>query len=394
MYGYHLRRTKVKISAADIPGLLTKISNQGLSLFDVKFTDEIDAEVSVMVKDLPKLFNEIKLSGGTCVTIKPALSKSILQVLSKRIILSLGLLMMIMLTVLLPNRILFVKVLGNSSVPEKLILTKAEEGGITIGSFRKVIRNEEIKNYLLSTIPQLQWVGVNTKGCVAEISVREKADKMQEQDTVGIVSNIIANQDGIIISKTILRGTGVCEVGQAVFAGQLLVSGYTDCGAVLKATNADAEILAKTKRELCVVTPSVYKTRNSLVSHQRRFSILIGKKLIKLYKDSGICDGSCAKIYKRDYMQLPGGFSIPVCLVTEYISCFQTEPFCQKNFDWLEEFSDSYLKSQMSAGQIIDADKSLSSSEVLTYLYGQYECTEMIGQRIFEEKIDTYGVSN
>ena len=93
-------------------------------------------------------------------------------------------------------------------------------------------------------------------------------------------------------------------------------------------------------------------------------------------------------------MQLPGGFSIPVCLVTEYISCYQTESFSRKNFGWLEEFSDSYLKSQMSAGQIIDADKSLSSSEALTYLYGLYECTEMIGQRIFEEKIDTYGVSN
>ena len=394
MYGYHLRRTKVKISAADIPGLLTKISNQGLSLFDVKFTDEIDAEVSVMVRDLPKLFNEIKLSGGTCETIKPALSKSILQVLSKRIVLSLGLLMMIMLTVLLPNRILFVKVTGNSTVPEKLILTKAEEGGITIGSIRKVIRNEEIKNYLLSNIPQLQWVGVNTKGCVAEISVREKTDKMQEQDTVGTVSNIIANQDGIIISKTILQGTGVCEVGQAVLEGQLLVSGYTDCGNVLKATNAEAEILAKTKRELCVVAPSVYKTRNSLVSHQKRFSLLIGKKLIKLYKDSGICSGSCAKIYKRDCMQLPGGFSVPVCLITEYISCYQTKPFGQKDFGWIEEFSDSYLKSQMAAGQIIEVSKTLSSSEALIYLYGQYECIEMIGQRIFEEKIDTYGVSN
>ena len=394
MHGYHFRRTKVKISAADIPGLLTKICNQGISLFDVKFTDELDAEASVMIKDIPRLINEIKRSGGICAIIKPALSKSALQVLSKRIILSLGLLLIILLTVLLPNRILFVKVIGNYAVPERLILTKAEECGITIGSFREKIRNEDIKNTLLSSIPQLQWVGVNTKGCVAEITVREKTGKIQEQKIDGIVSNIIANQDGIIIAKTILQGTGVCEVGQAVLEGQLLVSGYTDCGNVLKATNAEAEILAKTKRELCVVTPSVYKSRKTSVSHQRRFSILIGKKLIKLYKDSGICDGSCAKIYKRDYMQLPGGFSIPVCLVTEYISCYQTEPFCQKNFDWLEEFSDSYLKSKMSAGQIIDADKSLSSSEALTYLYGQYECTEMIGQRIFEEKIDTYGVSN
>ena len=216
MHGYHFRRTKVKISAADIPGLLTKICNQGISLFDVKFTDELDAEASVMIKDIPRLINEIKRSGGICAIIKPALSKSALQVLSKRIILSLGLLLIILLTVLLPNRILFVKVIGNYAVPERLILTKAEECGITIGSFREKIRNEDIKNTLLSSIPQLQWVGVNTKGCVAEITVREKTGKIQRQEIDGIVSNIIANQDVIIIAKTILQGTGVCEVGQAV----------------------------------------------------------------------------------------------------------------------------------------------------------------------------------
>ena len=37
-----------------------------------------------------------------------------------------------------------------------------------------MIRSEKVKNSLLQRIPQLQWAGINTDGCVAVISVREK----------------------------------------------------------------------------------------------------------------------------------------------------------------------------------------------------------------------------
>ena len=96
--------------------------------------------------------------------------------------------------------------------------------------------------------------GVNTSGCVATVSVRERTDpEVTEQDSA--VSNIVASRDGFIVSATVTRGNFLCRVGQSVKAGQVLISGYTDCGICIQATRAEGEIYAQTSRDFAAVTP-------------------------------------------------------------------------------------------------------------------------------------------
>ena len=52
-----------------------------------------------------------------------------------------------------PEHVLFLSVEGNSAVPEAKILEAAESAGIRIGISRRAIRNENVKNRLLSAIP-------------------------------------------------------------------------------------------------------------------------------------------------------------------------------------------------------------------------------------------------
>ena len=79
---------------------------------------------------------------------------------------------------------------------------------------------------------------MNTRGCVAVISVRERPEEAQV-DRPGTVSAVTAAQDGIIERVTVTNGTALCRPGQAVRAGETLISGYTDCGRTIRAGRAE-----------------------------------------------------------------------------------------------------------------------------------------------------------
>ncbi len=106
--------------------------------------------------------------------------------LFRRPVLLLGAAVLTGLTLFLPSRILFVQVEGNAAVPARQILEAAAESGLAFGTSRRQVRSEKVKNALLSKIPQLQWAGVNTSGCVATVSVRERTVLPPAQDPVGV----------------------------------------------------------------------------------------------------------------------------------------------------------------------------------------------------------------
>jgi sporulation protein YqfD len=155
---------------------------------------------------------------------------------------------MFLLTIFLPTRVLFIHVEGNSTVEERRILEAAQECGIRFGASRRQVRSEKMKNRLLEKVPELKWAGVNTSGCTAVISVREQPVQEQRTGYTGI-SSIVAACDGRITSCTVTKGNGLCAPGQVVQKGQLLISGYLDCGICIRVTGAEGEIFAETRQE-------------------------------------------------------------------------------------------------------------------------------------------------
>lgn len=301
----------------------------------------------------------------------------------------LGFLLMILLAVFLPSRILFIQVKGNDTLSDTLIVSTAEECGIRFGSSRKDVRSEEVKNRLIARLPQLEWVGVNTIGCVAEISVRE-GNENSSPSQASSIGSIVAARDGIIINCTTLRGTQLCKPGQAVKKDQLLVSGYTDCGTYIQGTLAQAEILAETNRNLTMITPVMLQKQHIPSCEQRRFRLIIGKYLINFYKDSGISPSTCVKIYREYPLKLPGKFILPICLIEErYVT--DGGVFMEVNPSWLEKSGRDYLKSQMIAGKIISEDVQIGQLDGITTFEANYFCTEMIGQIKYEETLLTHG---
>ena len=372
-----------ELTSADISSSLQTIAQSGIPIRSVRTVDSVTAVIRIPRKSFVKLYEHCLRRGESVKIISRQGMYWNLMHLRKRPVLVLGLLILFLSALYLPTRILNIRVEGNHTVPSRRILEAAEYSGIRFGASRREVRSERVKNRLLQQIPQLQWVGVNTRGCVAVISVRERCAEENTQ-TQSDFGNVVAIREGIVTSCTATRGNLLCQEGQAVAEGQVLISGYTDCGLMIQICQADGEVFAQTKREIQAVFPAMYAQKTEETSPDRKYSLLIGKKRINLWKDSGIWDATCGRIYTENYITLPGGFALPLGWAVdvyftgntqqaEYPPAYAQEQLCA--------YADGYVKQQTVAGTIQSREISTYREGDIYWLEGEYLCTEMIGKR-------------
>lgn len=380
---------KIQITSADPAGVICSLYGNGIPVENVHYVDELTFQCQVQRQYTKRVIALVdRRSDQWKILSHKGIFWSIQRLINRPVLVA-GVLIFILLTVFLPTRIYFFRVEGNTSVPDKYILELASEYGISFGAVRREIRSEQVKNALLHAIPQLEWVGINTAGCVATISVRERQVGEPAQPVRGI-SSIVAIRDGVVQEVTVTGGSAACKVGQAVRAGQVLISGYTDCGLSIRAERAKGEIYATTNRQMTFILPENFVQRGHRVSQNQRFSIIIGKKRINFYQDSGNLDATCVKMYEENYVTLPGGFQLPIAIVTEtWIDYESAAPAAtvEENSRTMSSLAQDYLRSQMVAGTILSKDESFSQQDGFLLLYGKYGCLEMIGQERSEEII-------
>lgn len=387
-------KIKVNVVSADMPGLISKLLDRGISVERIQQKDDL---LYTCMLDMSAYNSACDIADGRGDTISIILRRGvgwrIMNSLHRPIVM-LGMTILLALSLWLPTRVFFVIVEGNTQIPTNLILSESARCGICFGASRKAVRSEQVKNQLLSAIPELQWVGVNTRGCSAIISVSEKHKAQYGQDDDVNVSSIVAARDGVITSCTVQSGNQLCYVGEAVKSGQILVSGYVDCGLLIRTTEAKAEVTADTTHNLQTIIPNERTHRTNINKQITRCSLLIGKKLINFSKDSGILDAMCAKMYKTKYMTLPGGKVLPVALVMEERTYYETarrvaEPATAA--EQLREYTEALLLRQMISGQILKSDYNFDENNDSYLLRGQYLCNEIISKTLREGRIYTDG---
>ena len=385
--------SKLTVTCANMFDLLFRLNVNGIALHHLCRKDEVTASFCIHQVQYNLAVEMIAQSGGKLVNTVPATAYLLLRGLLRRPILILGAILIVFLTIFVPSRILFVTVTGNERVPQRQILATASECGVYFGVPRNEIRSEQIKNRLLAAMPELKWVGVNTYGCVAQISVRERATT-EKQANNAVISSLVASYDGVIKEITVRNGNPVCQIGQAVKKGQLLVSGYADCGRCIYATRADGDIFAQTRRTLDVSILQEANQKEQIQRTQRKYGLIIGKKRINFYKGSGIYDTTCDRMYEEYPLTLPGGFQLPIALTIQEEIDYHIIP-AKLDLAELEQTLDrcanEYLEQQMIAGKVSKKDYQLRQADGSLHLLGEYICYEMIGQTRSEEIVNNYG---
>lgn len=374
---------RFRLTSADCVGRLRAISRE-IRLEHIVFSSNLVVEFDVLRADA----KSIEVRGGeTLEIIRAGGLPAVLERIWRWRLLAAWVLILGMLTVFLPTRVLFLRVEGNGDVPARLILERAEECGVYFGASIRELRSEQVKNHLLWAIPELRWAGVNTEGCVATITVAVR--QAGEEASQTLPGDVVAVSDAVVTDIFPQSGTVRAAPGQAVRAGQVLISGVTDLGICTRVDRAEGEVYGLTRRTVEAVLPETTGVRQETGQVVRKYSLRIGKKYVNFSDDSGILYGTCVKMRTVDYLTLPGGFQLPVALVTDTYRLCETETVSREmESDALLAQARRYVREQMRSGTILEEDVRFEGGA----LTAVFECREMIGA--FRPGIYTEGDTN
>lgn len=381
----------VEMTSANIPATMDYLCQNGIFLRDVTYLDDLTVRFQISRGSYNSFHTILRKRGDSFQVISKEGIFWKAQSMKKRPLLVFGVLVFLFLVLYIPSRVLFVAVEGNRTINSNQILSVASDLGVKFGTSRRLIKSEAVKNGLLSAIEELEWVGVNTKGCVAVISVREQPREELVSESQGI-GDVVAIRDGVVLSCDVTRGNALCIPGQAIKEGDILISGSMDQAAATVSTMADGEVFASTERKFSAFYHRISGKRGAITAQNENYCLLIGKKLINFFKCSGISGGTCVKMYSKYVLTLPGGFPLPVALVKYTIQSRELTPEMMEKSQaqqLLSDFSDRYIRDQMIAGQILGASEEITLLGDAYQLTGTYACTEMIG-RVQQERIGAY----
>lgn len=374
----------VSVTSANISSFLGEVFNRGIRISKVNVQDSMTGSFYIAEKDLQYVKILAEKRGDLCKVLQAKGVRVRISDLRSRWVFLLFLSALIALSLWVPERIFFICVQGNDSVSTQKILLAAEECGVYFGANRRDIRSVEVKNYLLKRLPEIGWACVNSSGCVANIYVSEQPEQKNSLSNSDASVGIYAAIDGVIVSETVHAGFSQISVGQAVKAGELLVGGVQKDGIVYKYVHPSAEIYAVTNRRLSAVLLDQDNQKVYTGLQYRTYSLIFGKKRIKLLKDSRISPIMCDKIYQEYFITLPGGFVLPagIAVETSYLyELAETGKTGSAEHPALIAM-EQYLEEQMISGRILDQVVAHRTDEILDV---RYQCVEMIGREYGEE---------
>lgn len=192
-----------------------------------------------------------------------------------------------------------VSVVGNSALENDYLLSAFEKHGVKVGARISEIDAKETAQNVVAEIPNLSWAAVNRKGTVIVIEVREKviAPEIYDNKTP---TNVVASEDGVILSIDVLYGTEETKPGWAVTKGDLLISGII--------TRADG-------KEIFIHADGYVK---ALVKKKQEFS----HKNIALYEQQDEKKRSCIYFFG---LKIPLGTGVPESFFTQHKSFLKSE---------------------------------------------------------------------
>lgn len=370
---------EVRLTGAEPERTLRKLSER-ITVSQIRWENDLTVRFSILRKDWTDL-QSIPDDGDRFVRLSLHGLPALAGICFAHPIIVASVCLTVLATWVLPGRIFFVCVEGNQQISAEQILEQAEVCGLYFGADRDTLRSEQIKNQLLSQMPELSWVGVNTRGCTATITVQERqTEEISQSSPPG---NIVAVRDALLTSVTATAGNPLVASGDAVRKGDTLISGCTDLGFCTHIKAAQGEVYGVTQHEIHAIVPDQSEYRGAVLATTKKYAMIIGKKRINFYSDSGILHTGCGKMTKIRYLRLPGGWTLPVALVTEHYTCYETSVSARWESAVQEELrgiSRKLLTDSMIAGQIRSSWEQLFHEDGQYRLVTQYECHEMIGR--------------
>ena len=217
------------------------------------------------------------------------------------------------------------QVTGNDTVPTEKILRALERNGVTIGTRALSFDQEELRNHVLLELGDISWLSVNVKGCTAHVQVVERKRPPEIVDREKR-ANVVAARAGLVTKVEALDGQAMVMAGSTVTEGQLLISGVAESkSGGVRFMQGRGRVYARTWYELSVRVPLAAEEKAGEGKTAARVALDVGKRRIKIYGKGSMLGASCDKITTNHPLTLPFGLRLPVTLVVETTTSWDTQ---------------------------------------------------------------------
>ncbi len=375
---------RAKIKGASPEWALERLTQARAAFLEPVREDDVTISLLLLKKDVPKA--ESAAQKAMCeleIAEEFGLSKS-LGGLFRRKAFCIALVLALAASFVIPKFVFFYEVTGNEAVPEEKILRAMKSLGVGFGTYGPDIKPQELKNKMLLLIPELQWFTVQQSGMRARIVVRERPERIPVEERRAPM-DVVAAKNGVITSVYAYDGNCLCQPGQAVTKGQLLISAYTDLEFTTRVCAARGEIYAGTLAQKTVVTPDTVTVKRPNGKTARSVSLLLGEKRRNIFTNGGNLTGRCDKITRTHMLTLPGGLEIPIGLSVTQCVYYDTEtkPLSPETAKaQLQEQAESAVRQDMIAGKILDVTGELSRQNGIFEYTASIRCEEMIARMV------------
>lgn len=217
-----------------------------------------------------------------------------------------------------------ISLVGNIDLEEDYLLAQFEKYGVKVGASISSIDDNDIAQKVVSEVPELSWAAVNRKGTVVVIEVREKTPAPEKYDN-SIPTNLIADENGLILSIDVLSGVEEIKPGSAVTKGDLLINGViTYADGREKLVHADGYVKALVDRKETFSGNDF--TVHSLIQEKTRKKLFVFGLEIPLGASVGTDLYSKHKSFLKSEKIL-----LPLGIITEYNAKFSNDNLTVNN---------------------------------------------------------------
>ena len=212
-----------------------------------------------------------------------------------------------------------VRVEGNERMAEKDILSACEEMGLQPAAWKKNVDTAAVTKGLLTQFSELSWVSVGIHGTDAVIRLAETIEKAEMVDRV-TPCDVVAAQDGVIVSVTAERGTPLVQAGDVVQKGDVLISSELPVGVegeeqYTDYTAAEGAVTARIWQRLTEEMTFRYEEKQYSGVEEKNGSILFSEKELDIIHPDGA--GKWEKTMLSEQPLMLGDFRLPLSLKQE-----------------------------------------------------------------------------
>ena len=269
---------------------------------------------------------------------------------------------------------------GCQTLSEGEVLRALAACGVYEGAFWPGLSQDEIRTQMLLRQTELAWMSVNVSGSRALVTVveRTQAPEIYREENG---AELIAAKNGVVSELCVLNGRALVRPGDAVLAGETLVTGRMESiGGETRWVRAAGTVFADTWQELTAVIPDMAE-KGECGRTQRRFILRLGKKrMIFSLRSRKELDGY-DKIVHEYNLGVRGLFCFPVSVVRETYRLPERAVLAQRDTaDCMQRMRESL--EEQTDGEILQFHASAGTWKGLPCVTVRAHCRENIAETV------------